>query len=152
MRACALPFGVSPSPRPPRSPLAAEDELLERVDAIVAERARVVGALAPRAGRPDTQGNFVWLPLARHGRVPAAAAAAGIMVRPFAGDGVRVTIGEPEANDVFLGVAEGFAPRLTLLTTRTRRTIEGRSHPGTIHAWCNATRRTWSRASPSTGT
>ena len=30
---------------------------------------------------------------------------AGITVRPFAGEGVRVSIGEPEANDVFLGVA-----------------------------------------------
>jgi histidinol-phosphate aminotransferase len=27
------------------------------------------------------------------------------MVRPFAGDGVRVTIGEPAANDAFLQVA-----------------------------------------------
>jgi histidinol-phosphate aminotransferase len=27
------------------------------------------------------------------------------MVRPFAGEGVRVSIGEPEGNDVFLSVA-----------------------------------------------
>ena len=32
----------------------------------------------------------------------ALAEEAGITVRPFAGEGVRVTIGEPEANDVFL--------------------------------------------------
>ena len=37
--------------------------------------------------------------------VPAAGAEAGIMVRPFAGSGARVTIGEVEANDVFLRVA-----------------------------------------------
>lgn len=30
------------------------------------------------------------------------------MVRPFAGEGVRVTIGETEANDLFLKAAEGF--------------------------------------------
>jgi histidinol-phosphate aminotransferase len=30
------------------------------------------------------------------------------MVRPFAGEGVRVSIGEPAGNDVFLGVAEKF--------------------------------------------
>jgi histidinol-phosphate aminotransferase len=30
------------------------------------------------------------------------------MVRPFAGDGVRVSIGEPEGNDVFLEVAAAF--------------------------------------------
>ena len=29
-------------------------------------------------------------------------------MRPFAGEGVRVTIGEPDANDVFLSVAERF--------------------------------------------
>jgi hypothetical protein len=32
------------------------------------------------------------------------------MVRPFATDGVRVTVGEPAANDVLIGVAAGFAP------------------------------------------
>ena len=31
------------------------------------------------------------------------------MVRPFAGEGVRVTIGEPAGNDVFLEVAARFA-------------------------------------------
>ena len=30
---------------------------------------------------------------------------AGVVVRPFAGEGVRVTIGEVEANDIFLRVA-----------------------------------------------
>lgn len=29
-------------------------------------------------------------------------------MRPFAGEGVRVTIGETEANDIFLKVTEGF--------------------------------------------
>ena len=39
----------------------------------------------------------------------AACEAAGVVVRPFAGEGARVTIGEPEANDVFLQVAKTFA-------------------------------------------
>ena len=58
---------------------------------------------------PEPQGNFVWLPLGE--RTPefvAAAEEAGITVRPFAGDGVRVSIGEPAANDVLLGVTEAF--------------------------------------------
>ena len=59
---------------------------------------------------PDAQGNFVWLPLgARTGDFAAAAEEAGIMVRPFAGDGVRVSIGDPAGNDIFLAVAAGFA-------------------------------------------
>jgi histidinol-phosphate aminotransferase len=31
-----------------------------------------------------------------------------VVVRPFAGEGVRVTVGEPEANDIFVKVAQGF--------------------------------------------
>jgi hypothetical protein len=34
------------------------------------------------------------------------------MVRPYAADGVRVSIGEPAANDVFLQVAEAFEPKV----------------------------------------
>jgi histidinol-phosphate aminotransferase len=33
---------------------------------------------------------------------------AGVMVRPFPGEGVRVTVAEPEANDRFLVVAAAF--------------------------------------------
>ena len=33
---------------------------------------------------------------------------AGVMVRPFAGEGVRASIGEPVGNDVLLGVADRF--------------------------------------------
>jgi histidinol-phosphate aminotransferase len=32
----------------------------------------------------------------------------GVVVRPFAGEGVRVTVGENEANDIFLKVTEAF--------------------------------------------
>ena len=59
---------------------------------------------------PDSQANFVWLRLAeRTTELAAACEAAGVVVRPFAGEGARVTIGEPEANDVFLQVAKAFA-------------------------------------------
>ena len=90
--------------------LAAEPELLERVDALVAERERVLTTLRGQGWDvPDAQGNFVWLALGeRTAAFAAAAEEAGIMVRPFAGEGVRVSIGEPEANDVFCGVAERF--------------------------------------------
>ena len=47
-------------------------------------------------------------------RTPAFAAAAdeaGIMVRPYGTDGVRITIAEPAGNDVFLGVADAFEPK-----------------------------------------
>ncbi len=111
VRACALPFGVSSVAQAAAvASLDAEDELLARVESIVAERARVVAGLADQGWTfPEPQGNFVWLPLAeRTAEFAALAEEAGITVRPFAGEGVRVTIGEPDANDVFLSVTERF--------------------------------------------
>ena len=108
VRACALPFGVSSVAQAAAvASLAAEPELLERVDRIVAERERVIAELRLQGWDiPDAQGNFVWLALGdRTAEFAAAAEDAGIMIRPFAGEGVRVTIGEPDGNDVFLSVA-----------------------------------------------
>ena len=112
VRACALPFGVSSVAQAAAvASLDREAELLERVDAIVAERERVTAALRDQGWRvPDAQGNFVWLALGeRTVEFAAAADEAGVMVRPFAGDGARVSIGEPEANDLLLSVAARFA-------------------------------------------
>ena len=58
---------------------------------------------------PDSQANFVWLRLGpRTADFAAACEAAGVVVRPFAGEGARVTIGEREADDLFLQVAKDF--------------------------------------------
>jgi histidinol-phosphate aminotransferase len=108
VRAVALPFGVSSVAQAAAvASLEAEEALLERVESIVAERERVVEGLADQGWDvPEAQGNFVWLPLGNDAQEFAATAeSAGISVRPFAGDGVRVSIGEPEANDVLLQVA-----------------------------------------------
>ncbi|WP_099024580.1 histidinol-phosphate transaminase [Mycolicibacterium palauense] len=91
--------------------LQASDELLARTDAVVAERARV-GAALREAGYelPASQANFVWLPLSPE-LVPdfvEQAANARVLVRPYGTDGVRVTIGAPEENDVFLAFARGW--------------------------------------------
>jgi histidinol-phosphate aminotransferase len=112
VRACSLPFGVSSIAQAAAvASLEAEDELLARVDALVAERTRVATALAGQGWQlPDAQGNFVWFPLGdRTQELVDAAGEAGIMVRPFAGEGVRVTIGETEANDRLLGIAARLA-------------------------------------------
>jgi histidinol-phosphate aminotransferase len=113
VRACALPFGVSSVAQAAAvASLEREAELFERVEALVAERTRVVQALGAQGwDLPDAQGNFVWMPLGdRLGEFVTAAEQAGIMVRPFAGEGARVSIGEPAGNDVFLTVAGRFAP------------------------------------------
>ncbi|MGZ4442966.1 MAG: histidinol-phosphate transaminase [Nocardioidaceae bacterium] len=111
VRACALPFGVSSVAQAAAvASLAREADLLERVEGLVAERTRVVDALREQGWTvPDAQGNFVWLDLgARTAEFAAAAEQAGIMVRPFVGDGARVSIGEKDGNDVFLSVAAAF--------------------------------------------
>jgi len=112
LRAVSLPFGVSHVAQTAAiASLQAEAELLERVDALVEERTRVVLALADVGWHvPDPQGNFVWFDLGeRTAEFAAAADEVGIVVRPFAGEGVRVSIGEPEANDRLLEVAKGFS-------------------------------------------
>ena len=111
VRACALPFGVSSVAQAAAvASLEAEEALLARVEALVGERARVTAALAGQGwDLPDAQGNFVWFPLgARTQQFAAAAEDAGIMVRPFAEEGVRASIGEVEANDRLLEVARAF--------------------------------------------
>lgn len=107
-RACALPFGVSSIAQAAAvASLAAEPLLLERVETIVEERVRVLRSLTEQGWDiPDPQGNFVWFGLGdRTPELVSRAEEAGIMVRPFAGEGVRVSIGEPEANDRLLAVA-----------------------------------------------
>ncbi|RII11892.1 putative phenylalanine aminotransferase [Streptomyces sp. YIM 130001] len=111
LRKTAVPFGVSQLAQEAAvASLRCEDELLGRVGALVAERTRVVDALRGQGWTvPETQANFVWL---RTGErtldFAAACEEAGVVVRPFAVDGVRVTIGESEANDLFVQAAGAF--------------------------------------------
>ncbi|GMA24231.1 putative phenylalanine aminotransferase [Luteimicrobium album] len=108
VRSVSTPFGVSDlAQRAAIASLHAQDELFERVEALVVERARVLGELRDQGWQlPDAQGNFVWFELGEETvRRGAEAREAGVLVRPFAGEGIRVTVGEREANDAFLRVA-----------------------------------------------
>ncbi|WP_433298720.1 histidinol-phosphate transaminase [Actinoplanes sp. CA-030573] len=88
--------------------LSQEDEVKRRCSLVVAERARVTEALRKLSvDVPESQANFVWLPLGdKAARFGAVCEGRGVIVRPFQGDGVRVTIGTPEENDAFLAAAE----------------------------------------------
>jgi len=111
LRAVSLPFGVSNVAQAAAiASLRARPELLERVDSLVAERDRVVKGLADVGVTvPEPQGNFIWLAAGeRTDELAAAADELGIVVRPFAGDGARVTIGEAEANDRVIELARTF--------------------------------------------
>jgi histidinol-phosphate aminotransferase len=111
LRKTAVPFGVSTLAQEAAvASLAAGDQLAERVDALVAERERVLGALHAQGWElPRTQANFVWLPVGDlTAELAAAFDAQALVVRPYGTDGVRVTIGEPEANDRLIEVAGAF--------------------------------------------
>lgn len=114
LRKAATPFGVSEiAQKAAIASLAAFDELDERVQTLVAERRRVVEALADvKLDIPDTQANFVWLPLGeRTADFTAFAAERGLVVRPFAGEGARCTIAEAEANDRLIAAVREFVGR-----------------------------------------
>jgi histidinol-phosphate aminotransferase len=106
-----VPFGVSTiAQRAAIASLEAFDELKARVDALVGERVRVLAGLRHQGWQvPETQANFVWLPLGVDTVAFAEAAQrAGLVVRAFAGEGARCTIAEKEANDLLLHVARDF--------------------------------------------
>jgi histidinol-phosphate aminotransferase len=106
-----LPFTVSSIAQAAAvASLAAEAELMERVDHVIGERSRVRDELVSQGWSvPETHANFVWL---RLGDDTAGFAdsceRAGVSVRPFAGEGARITIGDKESNDVFLAVAKAY--------------------------------------------
>ncbi len=116
IRACVTPFSVSGIAQAAAlASLRAEDELLTRVDAVVAERERVVAALAADGwSPPEAQGNFVWIAAGDDAERLAAQLASAdppILARGFAGDGVRVTVGSREENDHVLATLASVSGR-----------------------------------------
>lgn len=107
-----MPFSVnSVAQAAALASLDAEKELLARCVELVAERERVRDGLrAAGYDVPETQANFVWLPLGdRTADFAEHALESKLVVRPFVGDGVRVTIGTPEENDTLLATAASFS-------------------------------------------
>jgi histidinol-phosphate aminotransferase len=114
VRKTMLPFTVnSVAQAAAIASLEAEEELLERVETVVKERDRVSAALrADGWVVPESEANFVWLRLGEHtAQFAAGCDAAGIAVRPFPGEGARVSLGTAAANDAFLAVAHAFPHR-----------------------------------------
>ncbi|GGN99704.1 histidinol-phosphate transaminase [Microbispora bryophytorum] len=111
VRKTLLPFAVNHLAQAAAiASLQAEDELQERVETVIKERSRVRESLLSQGWTvPPTEANFVWLRLGeRTMEFAAKCAAAGVAVRPFDGEGARISIGDREANDVFLAAAEAF--------------------------------------------
>nr|WP_274636383.1 histidinol-phosphate transaminase [Microbacterium bovistercoris] len=107
-RSTAVPLSVTAqSEEAALASLDAETELLERVHTIADRRDRVVDGLRAQGWAvPEAQGNFVWLATG-----PQTMEAAerfegdGCIVRPFAGDGIRVSVGEEESVEKVLQIA-----------------------------------------------
>ncbi|WP_344093416.1 histidinol-phosphate transaminase [Microbacterium deminutum] len=107
-RSTAIPLSVTAhAEEAALASLAAESELLERVGAIAERRDRLAAGLRDVGWRvPEAQGNFVWLPTGDETMdVAAAFDDAGLIVRPFAGDGIRISVGEEAAVENVLRIA-----------------------------------------------
>ena len=114
LRRVGLPFAVSQVAQ--AAALASleptvERQLFARVADVIAQRSRVHAELV-RLGYPATpsQANFVWIPLGDHTTAWARGCEEqGVIVRPFGGNGARVTVSDAADNDRFLSAAAALA-------------------------------------------
>ncbi|WP_241038513.1 histidinol-phosphate transaminase [Blastococcus litoris] len=109
VRKTHVPFSVSMLAQAAAvAALSSEDEVRARCAAVTAERERLTGALRERGfDVSDSQANFVWLPLGEESAgLAAGLESRAVITRPFAGDGIRVTVGAPEEDDVFLAALD----------------------------------------------
>ncbi|MDQ0923400.1 histidinol-phosphate aminotransferase [Pseudarthrobacter sp. W1I19] len=108
LRKVAVPFAVTAlAQQAGVASLQAENELQERIDILVTERRRVHAALLD-AGLPvlQSEANFLWLDSRdRTGALTALFEENALSVRAFPEEGIRITIGTPEANNRILDVA-----------------------------------------------
>ncbi|MBM7517353.1 histidinol-phosphate transaminase [Nocardioides nitrophenolicus] len=90
--------------------LAHPSALADRVASTRKERARVAALLGSRGiVVPDSEANFVWLPLGpRSSAFAELCREHGLLVRPFDGEGVRITVGDPDLRAVLAEVLAGW--------------------------------------------
>jgi histidinol-phosphate aminotransferase len=111
LRKVSLPFSVNALAQAAAvASLDAADELRERCGQVCIERERVRAALLSAGYEvPQSQANFVWLPLGeRTAEFNQHCLEQKVVIRAFAGEGARVTIGAPEENDALLAAALSF--------------------------------------------
>ncbi len=101
-----LPFAVSMVAQAAAvSAVRHHSQIMERVEAIVKERDRVIDEVRSwrRVTVPDSQANFIYLPVGeRSAEVFTTMERDGVVIRLFDGLGVRITISTPEENDRML--------------------------------------------------
>jgi histidinol-phosphate aminotransferase len=111
VRKTAVPFGVSNIAQAAAvASLEHETELFQRVDEVIAERRWFESELATLGFKlPPSQANFVWLPLGdRTEEFASRSEGIAVSIRPFPGEGVRISIGERQALERVIELAKEF--------------------------------------------
>ncbi|MDQ0826934.1 histidinol-phosphate aminotransferase [Arthrobacter sp. B2I5] len=113
LRRTALPFGVSAlAQKAAIASLDAGEEMEARVVAVKTERSRMAAELEAQGWKlQPSQGNFLWIPADAGllAKLVDAFDRAGIMVRAYQGDGVRITVADPASNDRVFRLLEAHA-------------------------------------------
>ena len=108
VRKTAVPFGVSNIAQVAAvSSLEHEAELFERVEEVIAERLWFESELTQLGFKlPVSQANFVWLPLGDlTDEFTKRSEGIAVSIRPFPGEGVRISIGERPALERVISLA-----------------------------------------------
>ena len=111
VRKTAVPFGVSNIAQVAAvASLEHEAELFTRVDEVIAERTWFESELTKLGfNLPRSQANFVWIPLGeRTEEFALRSEGIAVSIRPFPGEGVRISIGERPALERVIELAKDF--------------------------------------------
>ena len=111
VRKTAVPFGVSNIAQVAAvASLEHEAELFSRVEEVIAERTWFESELTKLGfNLPRSQANFVWIPLGeRTEEFALRSEGIAVSIRPFAGEGVRISIGERPALERVIELAKDF--------------------------------------------
>jgi histidinol-phosphate aminotransferase len=111
VRKTAVPFGVSNIAQVAAvASLEHEIELFKRVDEVIADRIWFESELEKLGFiLPPSQANFVWIPLGeRTEEFAKRSEGIAVSIRPFPGEGVRISIGERQALERVIELAKEF--------------------------------------------
>ncbi|WP_430334347.1 histidinol-phosphate transaminase [Rhodococcus sp. ACT016] len=114
LHAAAPPFGLSSVAEAAACAALADSGHTDRiVESVRAGRRHLQSGLAARGiETPPSGGNFVWIPESeRATALDAACVAHGVSVRTFAGEGVRVSVGDRDAEDAVLAAVDDLTAR-----------------------------------------
>lgn len=113
LRRTALPFAVSAlGQKAAVASLDAGEEMEVRVAAVRQERARMAAQLEAQGWKlQPSQGNFLWIRAGEDllARLVEAFDTAGVMIRAYQGDGVRITVADAASNDRVLQILAAHA-------------------------------------------